>query len=77
MSLLEEKVQLFRGMWEGLNSGEEPCRQVEPFFRSACGLEPPRGATIMKDALQEGEPEEKRVDNVSAFLPLIILNCIL
>ncbi|XP_044226466.1 A-kinase anchor protein 13 isoform X4 [Thunnus albacares] len=55
MSLLEEKVRLFRGMWEGLNSGEEACRQVEPFFRSACSLEPPRGASIMKDALQEVE----------------------
>ncbi|XP_062275977.1 LOW QUALITY PROTEIN: A-kinase anchor protein 13 [Scomber scombrus] len=55
MSLLEEKVRLFRGMWEGCNSGEEPRRQLEPFFRSACGLEPPRGASIMKDALQEVE----------------------
>ncbi|XP_041814727.1 A-kinase anchor protein 13 isoform X2 [Chelmon rostratus] len=55
MSLLEEKVQLFRGMWEGLNPGEEVCRQVEPFFRSACSLEPPRGASVMKDALQEVE----------------------
>ncbi|XP_051796912.1 A-kinase anchor protein 13 isoform X3 [Acanthochromis polyacanthus] len=55
MSLLEEKVRLFRGMWEGLNAGEEACRQVEPFFRSACSLEPPRGASIMKDALQEVE----------------------
>ncbi|KAF7663052.1 hypothetical protein LDENG_00219750 [Lucifuga dentata] len=55
MSLLEEKVRLFRGMWESLNPGEEACRQVEPFFRSACSLEPPRGASIMKDALQEVE----------------------
>uniref|UniRef100_A0A4W6G4V9 Si:dkey-172h23.2 n=1 Tax=Lates calcarifer TaxID=8187 RepID=A0A4W6G4V9_LATCA len=55
MSLLEEKVRLFRGMWEGLNQGEEACQQVEPFFRSACSLEPPRGASIMKDALQEVE----------------------
>uniref|UniRef100_A0A3Q1CKD0 Uncharacterized protein n=1 Tax=Amphiprion ocellaris TaxID=80972 RepID=A0A3Q1CKD0_AMPOC len=55
MSLLEEKVRLFRGMWEGLNAGEAACRQVEPFFRSACSLEPPRGASIMKDALQEVE----------------------
>uniref|UniRef100_A0A8P4G5B5 Si:dkey-172h23.2 n=1 Tax=Dicentrarchus labrax TaxID=13489 RepID=A0A8P4G5B5_DICLA len=55
MSLLEEKVRLFRGMWEGLNAGEEACRQAEPFFRSACSLEPPRGASVMKDALQEVE----------------------
>ncbi|KAM6942735.1 A-kinase anchor protein 13 [Xenentodon cancila] len=55
MSLLEEKVRLFRGMWEGLNPGEEPSRQVEPFFRSACSQEPPRGASIMKDAFQEVE----------------------
>ncbi|KAA8595976.1 hypothetical protein FQN60_011267, partial [Etheostoma spectabile] len=55
MSLLEEKVQLFRGMWEGSTPGEEVCRQVQPFFRSACSSEPPRGASIMKDALQEVE----------------------
>uniref|UniRef100_A0A7N6C500 Uncharacterized protein n=1 Tax=Anabas testudineus TaxID=64144 RepID=A0A7N6C500_ANATE len=55
MSLLEEKVRLFRGMWEGLNPGEEACRQVEPYFRSSCNLEVPRGASIMKDALQEVE----------------------
>lgn len=55
MSLLEEKVRLFRGMWEGLNSGEEAGRQVDPFFRSASSQEPPRGASIMKDALQEVE----------------------
>ncbi|XP_069029524.1 A-kinase anchor protein 13 [Embiotoca jacksoni] len=55
LSLLEEKVQLFRGMWEGVNPSEEASRQVEPFFRSACSLEPPRGASIMKDALQEVE----------------------
>ncbi|XP_044038305.1 A-kinase anchor protein 13 isoform X3 [Siniperca chuatsi] len=55
MSLLEEKVRLFRGMWEGLNPGEEVCRQAEPFFRSACSLEPLRGASVMKDALQEVE----------------------
>ncbi|XP_028256825.1 A-kinase anchor protein 13 isoform X2 [Parambassis ranga] len=54
-SLLEEKVRLFRGMWEGLSPGEEACRQVEPFFRSASSLEPPRGASIMRDALQEVE----------------------
>lgn len=57
MSLLEEKVRLFRGMWEGLNQGEEACRQAEPYFRSACSLEVPRGASIMKDALQEGKTE--------------------
>ncbi|XP_008403050.1 A-kinase anchor protein 13 isoform X8 [Poecilia reticulata] len=55
MSLLEEKVRLFREMWEGLSPGEEACRQVEPFFRSACSQEPPQGASIMKDALQEVE----------------------
>ncbi|XP_059206841.1 A-kinase anchor protein 13 isoform X3 [Centropristis striata] len=55
MSLLEEKVQLFRGMWEGVNPGEEVSRQVQPFFRSVSSLEPPRGASIMKDALQEVE----------------------
>ena len=54
LSLLEEKVRLFRGMWEGLSSSEE-ARQVEPFFRSDCSHEPPRGAAIMKDALQEGK----------------------
>lgn len=59
MSLLEEKVQLFRGMWEGLNPSEEVCRQTEPFFRSACSLEPPRGASVMKDALQEGKRERE------------------
>ncbi|XP_030613632.1 A-kinase anchor protein 13 isoform X2 [Archocentrus centrarchus] len=55
MSLLEEKVQLFRGMWEGTSPGEEACPQVQPFFRSPCNLEPPGGASIMKDALQEVE----------------------
>lgn len=55
MSLLEEKVQLFRGMWEGLNPGEDVCRQVEPFFRSASGQEPPRGASVLNNALQEGK----------------------
>uniref|UniRef100_UPI0037E78D90 A-kinase anchor protein 13 n=1 Tax=Semicossyphus pulcher TaxID=241346 RepID=UPI0037E78D90 len=55
MSLLEEKVRLFRGMWEGLNQGEEVPRQVEPFFRSASCQMPPRGASVMKDALQEVE----------------------
>ncbi|KAM3625243.1 uncharacterized protein V6R79_009138 [Siganus canaliculatus] len=63
MSLLEEKVHLFRGMWEGLNPGEEVCRQVEPFFRSACSLEPPRGASIMKDALQEVETLQALVNS--------------
>ncbi|XP_076011609.1 A-kinase anchor protein 13 isoform X2 [Genypterus blacodes] len=55
LSLLEEKVRLFRGMWDGVNPAEEACRQIEPFFRSACSLEPHRGASIMKDALQEVE----------------------
>ena len=61
MSLLEEKVRLFRGMWEGLNPSEEACQQVEPFFRSACSLEPPRGASVMKDALQEGKTQTESV----------------
>lgn len=55
MSLLEEKVQLFRGMWEGLGPAEDVCRQVEPFFRSASGQEPPRGASVLNNALQEGK----------------------
>ncbi|XP_077476026.1 uncharacterized protein LOC144089059 isoform X3 [Stigmatopora argus] len=56
MSLLEEKVRLFRGMCEGVAPLEEPCRQAEPFFRaSSGGPEPPRGACIMKDALLEVE----------------------
>uniref|UniRef100_A0A3Q3GTX7 Si:dkey-172h23.2 n=1 Tax=Labrus bergylta TaxID=56723 RepID=A0A3Q3GTX7_9LABR len=55
MSLLEEKVRLFRGMWEGLNQGEEVPQQVEPFFRSSSSQELPRGASVMKDALQEVE----------------------
>lgn len=55
MSLLEEKVQLFRGMWEGLNPSEDVGQQVEPFFRSASGQEPPRGASVLNNALQEGE----------------------
>ncbi|XP_041844776.1 A-kinase anchor protein 13 isoform X3 [Melanotaenia boesemani] len=63
MSLLEEKVRLFRGMWEGLNPGEEACRQIEPFFRSACSQEPPRGASIMKDALQEVETLQALVNS--------------
>lgn len=57
MSLLEEKLRLFRGMMEGLNPGEEACQQVEPYFRSTCNLEVPRGASIMKDALQEGKTD--------------------
>ncbi len=68
MSLLEEKVQLFRGMWEGLNQGEEVCRQVEPFFRSASSLELPQGAAVMKNALQEGKPETERVCSVCNVL---------
>ncbi|XP_072236224.1 A-kinase anchor protein 13 isoform X3 [Leuresthes tenuis] len=63
MSLLEEKVRLFRGMWEGVNPGEEASRQVEPFFRSACSQEPPRGASIMKDALQEVETLQTLVNS--------------
>lgn len=55
MSLLEDKVRLFREMWEGLSPGEEACRQVQTFFRSTSSQEPPRGASIMKDALQEGK----------------------
>ncbi|CAJ1048725.1 A-kinase anchor protein 13 isoform X3 [Xyrichtys novacula] len=55
MSLLEEKVRLFRGMWEGLNQSEEVPRQVGPFFRSTNSQEPPKGASVMKDALQEVE----------------------
>ncbi|XP_063737057.1 A-kinase anchor protein 13 isoform X2 [Eleginops maclovinus] len=55
LSLLEEKVQLFRGMWEGPGPGEEAGRPEQPLFRSACSLETPRGAAIMKDALQEVE----------------------
>ncbi|XP_072321570.1 uncharacterized protein [Eucyclogobius newberryi] len=55
LSLLEEKVRLFRGMWEGLIAAEETGRQVGPFFRSDCSQEPPRGSAIMKDALQEVE----------------------
>ncbi|CAL9701182.1 unnamed protein product [Knipowitschia caucasica] len=54
LSLLEEKVRLFRGMWEGLSSTDETCHQG-PFFRSDCSQEPPRGAAIMKEALQEVE----------------------
>lgn len=42
-------------MWEGLNPGEDICRQVEPFFRSACSQEPPRGASVLNNALQEGK----------------------
>lgn len=63
MCLLEEKVRLFRGMWEGLNPSEEASRQVEPYFRSACSQEPPRGASIMKDALQEGKTELRKIYN--------------
>nr|XP_020472784.1 A-kinase anchor protein 13 isoform X3 [Monopterus albus] len=63
ISLLEEKVRLFRGMWEGLNLGEEACQQVEPFFRSASSLEPPRGSSIMKDALQEVETLQELVNH--------------
>lgn len=62
MSLLEEKVQLFRGMWEGSSPvGEEISRPLESFLRSACSQELPRGASIMKDALQEGKKSQQRV----------------
>ncbi|KAF0043529.1 hypothetical protein F2P81_004866 [Scophthalmus maximus] len=64
MSLLEEKVRLFRGMWEGSSPAAEACQQAEPFFRSACSLEPPRGASIMKDALQEGGDRDEGEDTV-------------
>lgn len=61
ISLLQEKVQLFRGMWEGLSpAGEEVSRPSESFFRSACSQELPRGASIMKDALQEGKRRQQR-----------------
>ncbi|XP_057701735.1 A-kinase anchor protein 13 isoform X2 [Corythoichthys intestinalis] len=63
MSLLEEKVRLFRGMCEGFGPVEEPCRQTEPFFRSSGGPEPPRGARIMKDALQEVETLQTLVNS--------------
>ncbi|XP_068612828.1 A-kinase anchor protein 13-like [Brachionichthys hirsutus] len=63
MSLLEEKVQLFRGMSEGLNPGEDVSRQVQPFFRSACSQEPPKGASVMKDALQEVETLQALVND--------------
>lgn len=56
ISLLEEKVLLFREMWEGFSTSEEAYRQVEPFFRSACSQE-----SIMKDALQEGKTEEVKL----------------
>lgn len=60
MSLLEEKVQLFRGMWEGSSpAGEEVSRPLESFFRSASSQELPRGASIMKDALQEGKRSQQ------------------
>lgn len=68
MSLLEEKIQLFRGMWEGFNPGEEVCRQVEPLFRSACSQELTRGASVMKDALQEGKTEKESVYTSSKVL---------
>ncbi|XP_061749530.1 A-kinase anchor protein 13 isoform X2 [Nerophis ophidion] len=49
LGLLEEKARLFRGMCVGSGTSEEP------FFRAPGGPEPPRGACIMKDALQEVE----------------------
>lgn len=72
MSLLEEKVQLFRGMWEGLNPGEEVSRQAEPFFRSACGQELPRGASVMKDALQEGKTVGECIKCVLCAVDLLL-----
>ncbi|XP_037549991.1 A-kinase anchor protein 13 [Nematolebias whitei] len=63
MSLLEDKVRLFREMWDGLSPGEEACRQVQPFFRSTSSQEPPRGASIMKDALQEVETLQTLVNS--------------
>ncbi|KAM9825012.1 A-kinase anchor protein 13 isoform 3-T5 [Syngnathus typhle] len=63
MSLLEEKVRLFRGMCEGSSPVEEACRPNEPFFRSPGGPEPPRGACIMKDALQEVETLQSLVNS--------------
>ncbi|XP_053720594.1 A-kinase anchor protein 13 isoform X2 [Synchiropus splendidus] len=55
MSLLEEKVRLFSSMWDSGSLGEDLLRQTQPFFRSTSSLEPPRGASIMQDALQEVE----------------------
>ncbi|XP_061819681.1 uncharacterized protein [Nerophis lumbriciformis] len=49
LGLLEEKARLFKGMCVGSSTSEEP------FFRAPGGPEPPRGACIMKDALQEVE----------------------
>ncbi|XP_061926756.1 A-kinase anchor protein 13-like isoform X2 [Entelurus aequoreus] len=49
LGLLEEKARLFKGMCVGSGTSEEP------FFRAPGGPEPPRGACIMKDALQEVE----------------------
>ncbi|XP_034040397.1 A-kinase anchor protein 13-like [Thalassophryne amazonica] len=63
MSLLEEKVRLFRGLCEGLTPGEEACREVEPFFRSVCSLDPPRGASIMNEALVEVETLQELVNS--------------
>ncbi|XP_077376343.1 A-kinase anchor protein 13 isoform X2 [Festucalex cinctus] len=63
ISLLEEKVRLFRGLCEGSSPVEEACRRSEPFFRSAGGPEPPRGACIMKDALQEVETLQSLVNS--------------
>ncbi|XP_077419402.1 uncharacterized protein LOC144050206 isoform X3 [Vanacampus margaritifer] len=63
MSLLEEKVRLFRGLCEGSSPVEEACRRSEPFFRSPGGPEPPRGACIMKDALQEVETLQSLVNS--------------
>ncbi|XP_019722129.1 A-kinase anchor protein 13 isoform X2 [Hippocampus comes] len=63
MSLLEEKVRLFRGMCEGSSPVEEACRQTRHFFRSPVGPEPPMGACVMKDALQEVETLQTLVNS--------------
>ncbi|XP_061621436.1 A-kinase anchor protein 13 isoform X2 [Phyllopteryx taeniolatus] len=63
MSLLEEKVRLFRGMCEGSGPVEEACQETEHFFRSPGGPEPPKGACIMKGALQEVETLQTLVNS--------------
>ncbi|XP_051920231.1 A-kinase anchor protein 13 isoform X2 [Hippocampus zosterae] len=63
MSLLEEKVRLFRGMCEGSSPVEEACRQTRHFFRSPVGPDPPMGACVMKDALQEVETLQTLVNS--------------
>ncbi|XP_061670749.1 A-kinase anchor protein 13 isoform X2 [Syngnathoides biaculeatus] len=63
VSLLEEKARLFRDMCEGSGPVEEACQQTEHFFRSPGGPEPPKGACIMKDALQEVETLQSLVNS--------------